>query len=281
MQKSRQCSIIVLALLLLLAGGAICTAASPAHADSCVVCMPDPHPEPGPTGYMYTYDGTSQAFIKIAGHSAPAEQYEYKNKPPCLVYQGNCAGQCETESGETGIPYVLFRRPFGSDEAFTSWIDICVGDRNTTSLEEVEESVHEELFARIDKPVANANPTEKAVVNLPVIFWTHSPDHIGFDVTAPVPGTLTATPTHTWTTSDGATLTGTGTAYDGTDPARDPDHYIHHVFTEYGAAWVNLTTTWNADFTVRGNGPIELDPITNRDRAEISVHEITPVLTGG
>jgi hypothetical protein len=101
-------------------------------------------------------------------------------------------------------------------------------------------------------------------------------------VQQPVPGLLVATPTYTWKFDDGATVTGAGLPYDGTDPRVDPGHYASHTYTAAEAhASVTLTVTWNATFTVAGQAftipRLVMPPITTT----FSVHEAHSVLVSG
>jgi hypothetical protein len=131
-------------------------------------------------------------------------------------------------------------------------------------------------------PVPDVQPAGTALVNLPVIVSVPQPQPVTMQVQQPVPGTLVATPTFTWAFDDGATVTGAGVPYDGTDPRVDPAHYVSHTYTTADAhASVTLTVTWNATFTAAGQAfpiaPLTMPPITTT----FTVNEAHAVLVSG
>src|SRR4051794_31593044 len=79
-------------------------------------------------------------------------------------------------------------------------------------------------------PALKVQPSDRAVVNLPLVASTDPPGQTTFSVTqAPFPTiTITASVSWRWSWGDGASSTTTwpGRGYDGVDPKASPEHYI-------------------------------------------------------
>ena len=132
----------------------------------------------------------------------------------------------------------------------------------------------------MSRPVAQVEPPNGALVQLPVIVHTTPAADVGFIVTQPFPGRLSASPSYAWDFGEGEVLQGAGTAYDGTSPTRDPDHYLAHTYTSAGPRQVTLTMTWNATFSVAGF-TIPLQDIVFTDSAAVQVRSAHSELVAG
>jgi len=250
-------------------------------------------PTPTDDGYEYIYDPTTHVLVPVPTGSFPKQPgatYQYAVTPACpqAIPGGaiNCtaATQYCALNGSTGIHEDVWRRQ--TAPATTPWqvVDqVCTGNGPPPiSVQQVVQDVSEYERDHMPIPVPDVQPANVAIVNLPVLVSVPQPGPQTMQVQQPVPGLLVATPTYTWKFDDGATVTGAGLPYDGTDPRVDPGHYASHTYTAAEAqASVTLTVTWNATFTVAGQAftipPLVMPPITTT----FSVHEAHSVLVSG
>nr|MDT0666653.1 PKD domain-containing protein [Micromonospora sp. DSM 115978] len=119
--------------------------------------------------------------------------------------------------------------------------------------------------------------------NLPTLFHTAVPTAFAFDVTEPVPATISAVPRYHWDFGDGETgPDAPGLPYDPAISPRDhPEAYVSHGYPEPGTYEVTLTVTWFGSFTVPGVAeafPLEAVVLAATD--ELVVQESAGVLTG-
>jgi hypothetical protein len=250
-------------------------------------------PTPTDDGYEYIYDPTTNVLVPVPTGSFPKQPgvtYQYAATPACPTARPGEAVDCTAaaqfcqENGSLGIHEDIWRREATPDT--TPWIVVsqtCTGAGPAPiPIEQVAQDVGEYERTHVPIPVPNIQPAGVALVNLPVIVSVPQPQPVTMQVQQPVPGTLVATPTFNWTFDDGATVTGAGVPYDGTDPRSDPTHYVSHTYTTADAhASVTLTVTWNATFTAAGQvfpiPPLVMPPISTT----FTVDEAHAVLTSG
>ena len=245
-------------------------------------------------GYVYAYDTLAKKFVRIpasvAGSPDPKAIYRYTLTPACPQAQPladvNCtaAAQYCANNGQSGIHEDVWREQ--TAPAVVPWRivnQVCVGpNEDSPTLGDVQLSASEYERTHVPIPVPNVQPATVALVNLPVIVSVPQPQPVTMQVQQPVPGTLVATPTFSWTFDDGATVTGAGVPYDGTDPRTDPTHYVSHTYAAADPhASVTLTVTWNATFTAAGQvfpiAPLVMPPISTA----FAVQEAHAVLVSG
>jgi hypothetical protein len=269
------------------------SAAEPSNSGQCngqgtLLC-----PTPTDDGYEYIYDPTTNVLVPVPTGSFPKQPgvtYEYAATPACpLALPGdavNCtaAAQYCAQNGSIGIHEDIWRRE--ATPTIGPWTVVsqtCTGAGPAPiPVEQVVQDASEYERTHVPIPVPNVQPPGVALVNLPVIVSVPQPEPVTMQVQQPVPGTLVATPTFAWRFDDGATVTGAGTPYDGTDPRVNPAHYVSHTYTAADAhASVTLTVTWNATFTAAGQDfpipPLTMPPITTT----FTVHEAHAVLVSG
>jgi hypothetical protein len=216
--------------------------------------------------------------------------YEYAVTPDCPTARPgdaiNCtaAAQYCASSGGSGIHEDVWRRQIAPTTSPWDVVDqVCTGSvPPPISVQQVVQDMSEYERTHVPIPVPDVQPEGTALVNLPVIVSVPQPQPVTMQVQEPVPGTLVATPTFTWTFDDGATVTGAGIPYDGTDPRANPAHYVSHAYTAADAhASVTLTVTWNATFTAAGQvfpiASLTMPPITTT----FAVNEAHAVLVSG
>lgn len=250
-------------------------------------------PTPTNDGYEYIYDPTTKVLVPVPTGSFPKQPgvtYQYAATPACPTAQPgdavNCTAAAEycAQNGSSGIHEDIWRRE--ATPTTGPWIVVsqtCTGAGPAPiPVQQVVQDVGEYERAHVPIPVPSVQPRGIALVNLPVIVSVPQPQPVTMQVQQPVPGTLVATPTFTWTFDDGATVTGAGVAYDGTDPRVNQSHYVSHTYaTPDEHASVTLTVTWNATFTAAGQAfpiaPLVMPPITTT----FSVREAHAVLVSG
>lgn len=250
-------------------------------------------PTPTDDGYEYIYDPTTNVLVPVPTGSFPKQPgvtYQYAATPACPTAQPGDAVNCTAaaqfcqQNGSSGIHEEIWRRE--ATPTTGPWIvvsETCTGAGPAPiPVQQVVQDVGEYERTHVPVPVPNVQPATVALVNLPVIVSVPQPQPVTMQVQQPVPGTLVATPTFSWTFDDGATVTGPGVPYDGTDPRTEPTHYVSHTYATADAhASVTLTVTWNATFTAAGQvfpiAPLVMPPIASA----FTVQEAHAVLVSG
>ncbi len=226
-------------------------------------------------------------------------QYEYRFTPACggngptedgIGGDADCLGATMNPACPPGdFAMFAFRRVIGpaqavaADPAGGDWTEQpirCLGAEETWDLPDLTAIAREYLEDRVSQPDARVEPEVGALVNLPVIVHTTPAAEVGFDVTQPFPGRLSAAPSYLWNFGEGEVLEGPGTPYDGTSPTRNPGYYLAHTYTAPGAHEVELEMTWTATFTVAGF-TIPLEDIVFTDSAAVQVRSAHSELVDG
>lgn len=222
-----------------------------------------------PDGYIYIFDETKHAWQPVPRALAhtppegPETQYEWALTPACQGAKPDSPMDCDAAeqfcaaNGKSGLHEYIWRSEIEPEALGPTVVgDVCASDLPAPiSVGQAGTDVHEFEQDHMPIPVPNVQPRSWTLVNLPVIVSVADVGEQTMNVTEPVPGQLVATPTYTWTFDhdDSSTLMGTGIAYDGTDPRRDPTHYLTHTFRAVESnASVTLTVKWNATFTAAG-----------------------------
>jgi hypothetical protein len=189
--------------------------------------------------------------------------------------------ECE-EDGERAYLTTVMRRDGGGEdwEVWPGRTNECwLGggqDQRPVPIREVEIEISriiEDHYKRISRPGITVEPATNALVNMPVIASTDDQGTVWFDITYPISGRIQATPAYEWEWSNGATNSGPGRAYDGTDPAANPGHYpVQATFGSTGGGDVSLTATWSVTLTLDGIPPItDIEPLVYEDSADFRV----------
>lgn len=84
---------------------------------------------------------------------------------------------------------------------------------------------------------------------------------------------------YAWSFGDGgATETGIGRPYDGTDPVAAPGHYVAHAYDAPGTYAVTVTQTWTVQiFAAPGSGAPDTADLQAVAPPAISTQDITVV----
>lgn len=283
---------LVVSLTHAIAAGHYQTAGPTAPSDPCSAGVVN-CPTPTDDGYVYVYDPTTNVLVPVPTGSFPKQPgvtYQYAATPACPTAQPGDAVDCTAaaqfcqQNGSSGIHEDIWRRE--ATPTTGPWIIVtqtCTGAGPAPiPVQQVVQDVGEYEWTHVPIPVPSIQPSSVALVNLPVIVSVPQPQPVTMQVQQPVPGALVATPTFTWSFDDGATVTGAGIPYDGTDPRLDPTHYVSHTYGAADAhASVTLTVTWNATFTAAGQvfpiAPLVMPPISTA----FTVQEAHAVLVSG
>lgn len=151
------------------------------------------------------------------------------------------------------------------------------------SMRQVEISITqiiEDHYSRISRPKIKVEPSPTAIVNLPVIASTPHQGSVGFDIQEPIPGRVEASPTYSWSWSNGAHSSGPGRAYDGTNPSTNTGHYpVSATYSNAGGGSVTLTATWHLTLSLAGMDPIaDIEPLVYEETASFNVRNAKTVL---
>jgi hypothetical protein len=161
--------------------------------------------------------------------------------------------------------------------------DICTGDLpDPIPTQEVIETAKEYEETHLPPAVPQMQPSNMAIVNMPLLVNVVPMPMQTMAVQLPVPGELVATPSYAWSFDGGPPMPGPGLPFDGTDPRVDPAHYVSHTYLKPEAsAGVSLTVSWTATFTAAGQTiqiPAVVMPAVTMT---FSVHEAHSVLVSG
>jgi hypothetical protein len=166
----------------------------------------------------------------------------------------------------------------------------CLGPEDLTSYDPSAAAAFAlDYFQHLPLPAPgiHVQPSQREIVNLPVIVSADAPPAGHWTVNqAPFP-TIAITGTPHWTVDfgDGTTLTSDtpGRSYDGTDPAADPGHYLAHAYAQPAAGQnITVTVTWTATFTL-GSDPANLamnGTVTRTSSTSVPIDEAESLLTG-
>jgi hypothetical protein len=248
-----------------------------------------------PDGWEWIYDASTGVFTKSRrglSHGTDGSSYAYSYAPSCdgdtpdaVKLCGRALTACDV-SDPGGILYDFWRQEVASDPGPPDPSGtVCFGGQaDAVTLVQLGQALDEDVRDQLPSFPVSVQPSPTAIVNLPVIVSAPLEPAPNFDVQDPIPGHVSVTATYTWTFDDGATLTGIGRAYDGTDPRTAPDgYYLDHTFTRAdGNGSVTLVVAWHAEFTADGGPAVALpDIITAPQMTRFGVHEIRAVLVSG
>ena len=276
------------------------------YGDQCV----DEAPVVQSDGYVYDWDGSSLSRARpVAGRrgvdARDRRVYEYAYTPACrdnvapdeagvFPSDASCSNAVSgpmcppaqfamwTYRRLVGPPAAL-ARALAADPGAGGWRRrpvTCIGAQRRWSLAELTAIARQYLAERVSRPEALLEPPNGGITRLPVIAHTPPAGPVGFAVTRPVPGRLSATPAYRWDFGEGPTREGPGRAYDGTSPTGNPDYYVAYPYTSTGTKRVSLRMTWTATFAVAGLR-IPLEDITFTDTATIDIRQARSILVDG
>ena len=240
----------------------------------------------------YYYSASTRTFYRnppgVASPPGPNYRYtyqpmcEYNSRPDQDVMCTQATAYCANRGLRRIIGLRVFRWQGPGDvwqgEPFDVVGAICPTPAApaTIPLDDVVTDVQQRLNRALTMPSAHLNPQSPGIVNLPVIAWADGPDAIEpLHITVPFDMLVTATAAYHWTFGDGATASGKGAAYDGTDPAVNPGHYpITHAFRYAGTYPVTLTQTWDVHVFAPAVGGLDPDGLDIDAPAQHVTHDV-------
>lgn len=165
-----------------------------------------------------------------------------------------------------------------SDDAGATWRDlglICLPPGGPVTVEQVGSTVAEEFERAVPASGLVHQPHRGVLPTLPVVFHSTQPsalpptEHVinGVEVM------LYPRPTWTWDFGDGSAMTTSipGSSY--------PDLTVSHAYARGGNKTVQVTTTWNATYTINGIGPFRVSsPVIQTASTTLAVGQARAVL---
>ncbi len=162
---------------------------------------------------------------------------------------GNAVNSCTAPA----VQYRVYMRHAG--EPWTLIDTVCLGPgQKPASVADVGEIVRERVVNYLPDASPSFQPAQGALVNLPTIFAAGEPasittdpfDVLGFTIV------VTAKAHWDWTFEDGVTesFDQPGGGY--------PNDAVTYTYRDVGGRQVSVTTSWDATFTVDGDGPFQV-----------------------
>jgi hypothetical protein len=193
----------------------------------------------------------------------------------CAVAAMSCAAR-----GEDGILYRVYFRP-GPDAVWQMLGSRCIGpDDRPIPIADIQQGVRDQVVNYLPDADPSFQPAAGGIVNLPTIFAAGE-DGSFETPTFPVlglPVKVTATARWVWTFDDGVTKSFTvpGGPY--------PDDSVSWTYATPGGRSVSVTTYWDGQFTVAGQGPYDVPgPAITKTAGPVAVpvREANSHLVGG
>ena len=165
-----------------------------------------------------------------------------------------------------------------SDDAGATWRDlglICLPPGGPVTVEQVGSLVADEFERAVPATGLVHQPRRGVLPSLPVVFHSTQPSVLppSEHVINGVAVMLYPRPTWTWDFGDGSVMTTSvpGSFY--------PDFTVSHAYARGGSMRVQVTTTWNASYTIDGIGPFQVSsPVIQTARTTLTVGQARAVL---
>ena len=148
-------------------------------------------------------------------------------------------------------------RGFVSRDAGETWEYVgmhCIPESGPVTVAAVGAQVQDAFVREVPAGTIRTQPATGVLPHLPVIFDSGQPDRLPVSehMVAGMRVRLAPRATWEWAFGDGGALT---TSRPG---SRYPDTSVSHVYRAAGTHVVRLRTTWRAEYTVDGLGPIQV-----------------------
>lgn len=165
-----------------------------------------------------------------------------------------------------------------SDDAGATWRDlglICLPPGGPVTVEQVGSLVEDDFERAVPATGLVHQPRRGVLPSLPVVFHSTQPSGLppSEHVINGVAVLLYPRPTWTWDFGDGSVMTTSvpGSFY--------PDFTVSHAYARGGSMRVQVTTTWNASYTIDGIGPFQVSsPVIQTARTTLTVGQARAVL---
>ena len=169
-------------------------------------------------------------------------------------------------------------RAFISRDGGATWEYLgmhCIPESGPVSVAAIGARVQDTFERAVPAGAIRTQPESGVLPHLPVVFDSGQPERLPVSehMVAGLRVRLAPRATWEWSFGDGATLT---TARAG---SRYPDVAVSHAYRRAGPHLVRLRTTWRAEYTVDGLGPIPVsEPVVQEAQAVVRVGEGRAVL---
>lgn len=217
----------------------------------------------GSGAITWVYEATSATFYGFHNHGQrSSDKNAYFFVPACSAnvptaddpwggdeFCGPAGTACPS-----GVLFWIYTRPIDTPDVVpTRTGDACITPDLAVPVDDLRATVGGDLqrwlaSRRFDSPTVFADPAGRALVKLPVIFWTQPVAPTALAITAPFPASVDIEPHLSWSFGEpGTAPDSAGAAYDGIDPRADPGHYpVSHTYRQGGRFPVTVTVTWQA-----------------------------------
>ncbi len=131
---------------------------------------------------------------------------------------------------------------------------VCLSPAGPTTVADVAATLHDRVLENVPDLLPTMQPADRTLIQLPTLFASGQPEHLGertFDLVG-FQIVLQGKATWDWDFGDGASVSTQepGGAW--------PDTSVAHTFTSAGHFPVEVTSSWEAWFTVDGMGPFRV-----------------------
>jgi len=144
---------------------------------------------------------------------------------------------------------------------------VCWGSSTPVTRRQVENRIDDHVIRYVPALRPGFDPPGGSLTSVPVIFWTSQPTSFrppNFSLSGHSVS-ITARPTWRWTWGDG------GSTWKSVSGAQYPSRQITHQYRNPGNYSVNVTTVWQAQYTVSGVGTFEVSGEVLRQSRNLSV----------
>jgi hypothetical protein len=234
------------------------------------------------TGVQFPGISADSALGRATAANASCHDCQWTISPACIANGPSDDAMCQAAATACTAPAVRYRVYLRHPGDPWQLVDtVCLGpDQKPASVADVGQLVRERVVNLLPDAAPSFQPADGGLVNLPTLFaagqprtfTTRSFDVLGFTVV------VTATAHWDWTFEPGVTqgfdLPGGGY----------PDTDVSYTYAAPGTRGVVLTTSWDARFTVDGDGPFQVPgpQITKTvGPVQVPVREAHSVLVGG
>jgi hypothetical protein len=234
------------------------------------------------TGVQFPGVSADSALGRASAANASCQDCQWTISPACIANGPSDDAMCQGAATACTAPAVRYRVYLRHPGEPWQLVDtICLGpDQKPASVADVGRLVRERVVNLLPNAAPTFQPADGGLVNLPTLFaagepktfTTRSFDVLGFTVV------VTATAHWDWTFEPGVTqgFDVPGGGY--------PDTDVSYTYADPGTRGVVLTTSWDATFTVDGDGPFQVPgpQITKTaGPVPVPVREAHSVLVGG
>lgn len=234
------------------------------------------------TGVQFPGVAADSALGRATAANASCTDCAWTIAPACLTNDPTSDAMCANSVTACPPPAVMYRVYLSKGGGPWQLVDTaCLGPtQKPASVADVGQLVRERVVNLLPDAAPSFQPAQGGLVNLPTLFAAGEPetvttkpfDVLGFTVV------VTATAHWDWTFDHGVTqgFDKPGGGY--------PNDDVAYTYSTAGGRSVTVTTSWDASFTVDGDGPFQVPgPAISKTSAplDVPVREARSELVGG